>query len=170
MRRSPEPWLRATHLDVDPVQRQALHALELCGEDCLHWRERLVHGETDARPFGLEPISFHLRHIARSLDRLLSYAEGAKLDEAQFLALRTEMESGGSPESLRAELNLALDRSARRIRAFSPTQFGEPRYVGRARLPTTVAGLLIHCAEHTQRHTGQVVTTAKLLLALRVQV
>ena len=39
----------------------------------------------------------------------------------------------------------------------------EARAVGRARLPTTVLGLLFHAAEHSQRHAGQVVTTAKIV-------
>jgi hypothetical protein len=57
--------------------------------------------------------------------------------------------------------------SASRIQAFSPDEYNAPRTVGRAALPTTVGGLLIHCADHTQRHVGQAVTTAKLLLAMR---
>jgi len=39
--------------------------------------------------------------------------------------------------------------------------------VGRAMLPSTVGGLLIHCAEHTQRHVGQAVTTAKVVMGAR---
>jgi uncharacterized damage-inducible protein DinB len=39
------------------------------------------------------------------------------------------------------------------------------RGVGRAQLPSNVLGLLFHAAEHASRHTGQVVTTAKMLKA-----
>jgi uncharacterized damage-inducible protein DinB len=42
----------------------------------------------------------------------------------------------------------------------------DPRAIGRAALPTNVFGLLCHIAEHTQRHTGQVVTTAKIVRGL----
>jgi hypothetical protein len=38
--------------------------------------------------------------------------------------------------------------------------------VGRARLPSTVFGLLFHVAEHTQRHAGQAITTAKIVRGL----
>jgi uncharacterized damage-inducible protein DinB len=34
------------------------------------------------------------------------------------------------------------------------------RKVGRAGLPATVLGLLVHAAEHTTRHVGQAMTTA----------
>jgi uncharacterized damage-inducible protein DinB len=37
---------------------------------------------------------------------------------------------------------------------------------GRARLPSTVLGLLFHAAEHASRHTGQIVTTSKLVRGL----
>ena len=39
----------------------------------------------------------------------------------------------------------------------------EPRGVGRKQLPSTVLGLLFHAAEHVQRHTGQLLVTAKML-------
>jgi hypothetical protein len=39
----------------------------------------------------------------------------------------------------------------------------EPRRVGRAGLPATVIGLLFHGAEHSTRHAGQAITTARIL-------
>ena len=51
------------------------------------------------------------------------------------------------------------------MRAFAPESYEEFRGIGRRQLPTTVGGLLIHCAEHTSRHVGQAVTTAKLVTA-----
>ena len=164
-----EPWLRGTLLEVDAVQRAVLHALELAAEDCKKWCGDLTDAELNARPFGLEPIAFHLRHIARSLDRLLSYAEGTQLDATQKAALRTELDPGATHSGLFAEFVASLRTSSARIRAFTQDQYNAPRGVGRAALPTTVGGLLIHCADHTQRHVGQAVTTAKLLLAMRTQ-
>jgi uncharacterized damage-inducible protein DinB len=41
----------------------------------------------------------------------------------------------------------------------------EVRTVGKKQLPTTVAGLLVHIADHTQRHVGQAITTAKIVAA-----
>jgi uncharacterized damage-inducible protein DinB len=112
-------------------------------------------------------VAFHVRHIARSLDRLLSYAEGTQLDATQLNALRTELNPDATRDAVLAEFHAALRSSASRIRAFLPEHFNAPRTVGRAALPTTLGGLLVHCADHTQRHTGQAVTTAKLLVGMR---
>jgi len=75
MERVVEPWLRGTLTEVEPVRRAVLHALELAGEDVERWCEGLSEEEMFARPFGLPPVAFQLRHIVRSLDRLLTYAE-----------------------------------------------------------------------------------------------
>jgi len=162
-----EPWLRGTHTEVDAVTRAVLHALELAEEDAAKWCGGLTDAEINARPYGIAPVAFHLRHIPRSLDRLLSYAEGAQLDASQKAALKTELDEGATTESVMAELREGLRSAAKRIRAFTPQQYNDARGVGRAALPTTVGGLLVHCADHTQRHIGQAVTTAKIVMAMR---
>ena len=161
---APEPWLRGTLTDIDPIRRQILHALELSAEDATRWLDPLTDKPLLARPHNLAPIAFHLRHIARSLDRLLTYAEGNQLTPAQLAALKSELTEGTAAEA-RAEFRAVLATSAARIRAIHPDRFAEPRGVGRKQLPTTVGALLVHCADHTQRHTGQFVTTAKVLAA-----
>ncbi len=163
----PEPWLRGTLTEVDAVRRQVLHALELAGEDVELWCAELSDAEMDARPFGIASVAFHLRHIARSLDRLLTYAEGGQLSGAQMEALRSELEPGAVAEVVLAEVRAGLGEAAERVRMFSSARYEEPRGVGRAMLPSTVGGLLIHCAEHTQRHSGQAVTTAKVVMGMR---
>ena len=108
-----EPWLRGTLTEVEPVRRAVLHALELAGEDAARWAERLSDAEMFARPAGLPSVAFQLRHIVRSLDRLLTYAERGLLSsvelrggelrvlsEAQMSALRTEMDVGTAAEVL----------------------------------------------------------------------
>ena len=162
-----EPWLRGTLADVDAVTRGVLHALELAEEDVVNWCRALTDAEMNVRPFGLAPLAFHVRHIARSLDRLLSYAEGTQLDATQKAALRTELDDRATRDGLLAELASALRTSADRVRAFSPEQYNAARGVGRVGRPTSIGGLLVHCADHTQRHVGQVVTTAKLVIAMR---
>ncbi|HSM88294.1 MAG TPA: DinB family protein [Candidatus Limnocylindrales bacterium] len=163
----PEPWLRGTLTDVPPVQRAVLHALELAREDLERWCEGLTDEELNARPGGIAPVSFHLRHIARSMDRLLTYAEGAQLSPEQIAVMKTELAQGATRNELLAELVVGLSKSARRIRAFSPQQLEEHRAVGKKQLPTTVGGLLVHVADHTQRHVGQAITTAKIIMAER---
>jgi uncharacterized damage-inducible protein DinB len=164
---APEPWLRDTHHDIDPIRRAVLHALELTAEDATRWCDPLTEDQIFARPFGLPPIAFHLRHIARSLDRLLTYAEGNQLTPDQLAALKSELDTSNPEPSTAAEVydefRSGLERAAERIRAIPPKLFAEHRAIGRKQLPTTVASLLVHCADHTQRHTGQFVTTAKIV-------
>jgi uncharacterized damage-inducible protein DinB len=162
-----EPWLRGTLTHVDAVRRQVLYALELAAEDVELWCAPLSDEEIEARPLDLPSVGFHLRHIARSLDRLLTYAEGQQLSERQTKALRTEMESEAGREATFMEFAKAMEVSVDRVLAISPTSYEEARGVGRRMLPSTVGGLLVHCAEHTQRHTGQAVTTAKVIAAMR---
>jgi len=163
----PEPWLRGTLQGIPAVQRAVLHALELAAEDLQRWCANLTESEIHSRPANLPSIAFHIRHMARSLDRLLTYAEGKALSGQQLLALKSEMDPSGSPQSILGELGASLEISFTRIRAFESSHLEHPRAVGRENLPATVAGLLIHVADHTQRHTGQAITTAKLLVALR---
>jgi uncharacterized damage-inducible protein DinB len=163
----PEPWLRGTLTDVPAVQRAVLHALELAREDLAKWCGNLSDAELNARPANLAAVAFHIRHISRSIDRLLTYAEGKELDGEQLHALRSELDPGASRDEIFAELAGALEKGASRVRAFGPNQLGEPRTVGKKRLPTAVGSLLIHIAEHTQRHVGQAITTAKVVVASR---
>ncbi len=161
--RLPEPWLRGTLPEVDAVRRQVLHALELAREDVSHWTEGRSEAELHARPFGLASVAYHLRHIARSLDRLLTYAEGRQLSASQLAGLAGEMDAGATRTDLLSEFNAALQEAAGRVLNIAPQTFEEKREVGRKKLPTTVGGLLVHCAEHTQRHVGQAITTSKVV-------
>jgi uncharacterized damage-inducible protein DinB len=167
--KQPEPWLRDTLKDIPAVPRAVLHALELASEDLNRWCGGLTDEEINARPGGLAPVAFHLRHIARSLDRLLTYAEGHLLNEEQLAALRTELDPGANREDLFSELSAAIARGMARIRAINVSELEEPRSVGAKRLPTTVAGLLVHIADHSQRHVGQAITTAKIVLAQKTK-
>jgi uncharacterized damage-inducible protein DinB len=162
-----EPWLRGTLTEVDAVRRQVLHALELAEEDCERWCAGLSLEELEARPLGLPSVGFQMRHIVRSLDRLLTYLEGRQLSEEQMTALRSEMETASSRAELFAKFEVGMATAAVRVRAIAPGSYEEVRWVGRDRLPSTIGGLMVHCAEHTQRHVGQMVTTAKVVAAER---
>jgi hypothetical protein len=161
----PEPWLRGTLAELPSVHRAVLHALELAGEDLHRWCGQLTDAQLNQRPVQIAPVSFHFRHIARSLDRLLTYAEGSFLSEEQLAGLKSELSPGASRGELFAELSAALATSASRIRSFSHADLEALRSVGRNKLPTTLGGLLVHIADHTQRHVGQAITTAKIVLA-----
>jgi uncharacterized damage-inducible protein DinB len=167
----PEPWLRGTHPEIPAVARAVLHAIELGQEDLTFWCGQLSEQELSATPSGLPSIAFHLRHIARSLDRLLTYAEGRQLNERRLQALSSEAEPQCSRAEIFSELSAALTASSARILQLGekPDSLNQPRTVGRKNLPTTVAGLLVHIADHTQRHVGQAITTAKIVMAQRNQ-
>jgi uncharacterized damage-inducible protein DinB len=162
-----EPWLRGTHADVPAVGRAVLHALELSLDDLTRWTAGLSDTEVHAQPLGLSSIAFHLRHIARSTDRLLSYAEGNQLSAEQLAALKAEQSGEESLATLLAEVEASFSNAGDRIRVLATADMDTFRGVGRKQLPTSIGGALIHVADHTQRHTGQVVTTAKLVKALR---
>ena len=163
----PEPWLRGTLSEVGAIPRGVLHALELAGEDLKKWCGPLTDAELNAKPHGLPSIGFQLRHIARSIDRLLTYAEGSALSTEQLDTLREEPKGDATSQSVFDELSLALERGSRRVRVLGKSNLEEPRTVGKKALPTTLGGLLVHVADHTQRHVGQAITTAKILLSER---
>ena len=161
-----EPWLRGTHTDVPPVARAVLHALELAGDDANRWTDGLSDLDIHKQPLGLRSVASQLRHIAGSVDRLLTYAEGGQLSDQQLRALKAEESGAETREDLLAQMQTALTQAAKRVRALASADLNTERRVGRKNLPTTLGGALIHVADHTQRHVGQLVTTAKLVKAL----
>ena len=158
-----EPWLRGTETDVPAVARAVLHALQLAEEDLLRWCGDLSDAELNARPAGIASVAFHIRHLARSLDRLLTYAEGRSLSEQQLSRLRTELDAGATHKDLFAELAGAFSDGAARVRALAGANLETSRVVGEKHLPTSLGGLLVHVADHSQRHVGQAITTAKVV-------
>jgi hypothetical protein len=149
-----------------------LHALDLALEDLRKWTEGLTDLEIHTLPLELPPIAFHLRHIARSVDRLLSYAEGNQLSPDQLAKLKSEVVGPQHDEretlaALLAEVETSFRNAAERVRALAVADMNTFRGVGRKQLPTSIGGALVHVADHTQRHVGQVVTTAKVLKAMR---
>ena len=111
-------------------------------------------------------MGFHARHAAGALDRLFTYARGETLSSGQRAALAAETapdEQGkGSAPDIVTTFEVQVERALAQLRATPTDRLTEPREVGRARLPSTVLGLLFHAAEHTQRHVGQIITTAKI--------
>ena len=162
-----EPWLRGTRVDTDVLRRQVLHALDLASEDVHRWCAGLSDAEMHARICGLPSVAFQISHMARSLDRLLTYAEGNQLSKRQLTQLGTEAHAAAPAKEVLAEFDAGIASAIHRVLAFSPVSYEQVRGVGRKMLPATVGGLLIHCAEHTQRHVGQAITTAKLIVAMR---
>jgi len=152
---------------VPAIGRAVLHAFDLALDDLTKWTEGLTDAEVHSHPLTLPSIAFHLRHIARSTDRLLSYAEGNQLSIEQLTALKAEQSGEESLATLLAEIEVSFSNAADRVRVLATADLNTFRGVGRKQLPTSIGGALVHVADHTQRHVGQVVTTAKVLKALR---
>ena len=170
MAERPEAWLRGPIEGVDPYLIPVAHALLQAGDDVQRAVGGLTVDELWARPGGAASIGFHLEHIAGATDRLLTYARGEALSEEQFRALKAEGDPGepraGATELVGATL-AALETAMTQLRRTSPATLLEEREVGRSRLPTTVLGLLFHAGEHATRHTGQIITTARIVRARR---
>src|ERR1039457_1079805 len=111
-----ELWLRGTHTDVPAVGRAVLHALELALDDLTKWTEGLTDAEVHSQPLGLPSVAFHLRQIARSTDRLLSYAEGNQLSSEQLAALKGEQSGEESLAALLAEVEVSFSSATDRVR------------------------------------------------------
>jgi uncharacterized damage-inducible protein DinB len=120
------------------------------------------------RPGGIASPGFHLQHLAGVLDRLLTYARDQALDHTQLKDLAAEgtpIEGQSTVAELLNRFNIQIDKALEQVSRTPESTLSQIRYVGRARLPSTLAGLLFHAAEHTQRHNGQLLVTARVLMA-----
>ena len=157
-----EPWLRGPLAGVNPLVAPTLHAFAQAREDLALWTDGLTDAEIWLRPHGLAPVGFQLRHIAGSVERLTTYLRGEQLAPEQLIAIPHEMDPGPGRLTLLAEVNEALQQCEQVIRSLDSNILTDSRSVGRKELPTTVIGLVVHLAEHTQRHVGELIVTTKL--------
>ena len=160
-----EPWLRGPLPGVPALLQPVAHALVQAREEVPEFVADVSGAALWARPAGRASVGFHLQHLAGVLDRLLTYARGEALADDQLAALRAEgvphpaLTTGG----LVSAFEDAVDRALGQVRATNPATLLEARAVGRDRVPSTVLGLLVHAAEHTQRHAGQLLVTAAVV-------
>jgi uncharacterized damage-inducible protein DinB len=113
-------------------------------------------------------LGFHLKHLAGSVDRISTYLVGEPLTEVQLQQLSSESDGKGSVTELLAQIEARLQEAEERLRRVNPAQLFDLRTVGRKGFPSTVIGLLVHLAEHTQRHLGQAITLAQVIRGSRV--
>ena len=160
-----EAWLNGTLTGFAPHLMPAAHALTQAAKDLNKVALDLNNQQLLARPNSAPSIAFHLRHIAGSIDRLLTYARAEQLTDRQFAELKAET-ALDSDESARELTEKAVRKIAEVLDALKntpPEILFEARFVGRKKLPTNVFGLLFHIAEHTARHVGQITTTAQIV-------
>lgn len=161
----PEFWLRGPVEGCSRWLMPAAQALLQIRADLVREVTPLTQQQVWREINGTPSVGFHLKHISGSVDRLLAYARGETLNEAQFAFLNTEREPGAGRDALLSAALMRLDQALQQIRATPDEELFSEREVGRARLKTSVFGLLIHIAEHTQRHCGQITTLARILRA-----
>jgi uncharacterized damage-inducible protein DinB len=160
-----EWWQRGPVEGVPAVLQPVAHILLQVRESVSELVENLTLDEWNARPAGVASAAFHVRHIAGVIDRLFTYARGEALSEKQFDALRSEgaaLDASGVAAVLKS-LSARVDLAVAELRQIDPSTLGEFRGVGRAQLPSTVIGCLVHGAEHAMRHVGQLSVTTRIV-------
>ena len=158
-----EPWLRGPIEGVHPLVAPILYALQHAREDLAKHTDGLTTEQIWATPHGFGSAGFHIRHIAGSTDRLMTYLMSRELTDEQMAALRDESRALGiDRDELLGLLDAAFARAETVVRSIDPGTLTAARTVGRKKLPTTVIGLLTHIAEHMMRHVGQAISACKL--------
>lgn len=160
-----EWWQRGPVDGVPAVLQPVAHILLQVGESVDELVASLTEREWNARPAGIASAVFHVRHMTGVIDRLFTYARGRALSEDQFAAIRREGESlaatdvAGTLDALHARIGDAVAE----LRTIDVATLGDFRGVGRAQLPSTVIGCLVHGAEHSMRHVGQLSVTTRIV-------
>jgi uncharacterized damage-inducible protein DinB len=165
-----EPWLRGPIPGIPPLLQPVAHALLMSREDIDRAVEGLTPDQVWMSPGGAATIGFHVAHLSGATDRLFTYARGEVLTPEQRDTYRAEAklsETRPSLDDLLTKWHETIEIALAQLRATREEDPLEPREVGRDRLPSNVLGLLFHAAEHASRHTGQVVTTSKVVRATR---
>ncbi|HXG89334.1 MAG TPA: DinB family protein [Vicinamibacterales bacterium] len=159
-----EVWLSGPIDGVPPLLMPPAHTLVQVRHDVTSLLGELP-SEQLWRPVGASaPIGFHALHIAGSIERLMTYARGEQLTDAQMHALGGEPTMTGlAAHDLTARVDGAIDVALQQIRATPADALLIERFVGRKMLPSTTLGLIVHAAEHALRHAGQMATLKKVL-------
>lgn len=167
-----EWWQRGPVEGVPDVLQPVAHILLQVQESVGELVEGLTPAEWNARPANVASAAFHVRHMAGVIDRLFTYARGDALSEEQFAKLRregdllSEAEVGGVLDALSDRVGEAVAE----LRAYDPKSLSDFRAIGRAKLPSTVIGCLVHGAEHAMRHVGQLSVTVRVVKGNAAQV
>lgn len=163
----PEVWLRGPLPTVPALLQPVAHALLQAREEVTELLADFPADRLAERPLGLASVGFHLRHLTGVLDRTFTYARGEALSAAQLAYLAAEGQPPAHPgavQELVAAFAHQVDTALAQLKSTPEATLPAWRGVGRAQLPSTVIGLLVHAAEHTTRHVGQLLVTSKLVM------
>lgn len=163
---NPEYWLRGPVDGVIPLLQPVAHALLQAREDVTRAIAPLSTTQVWARPGEAASVGFHVKHLAGSLDRLLTYARGDQLSADQIAYLKSESGPGDRPQdaaALTQFLGSRIDGALAQVKNTAEAELLTERRVGRQGLLSSTLGLLFHAAEHCTRHAGQIITTARIV-------
>ena len=160
-----EVWLRGPAPGVPPLLQPVAHALLQAREELNAALHDFPAEWLNERPGGVASVGFHLQHLAGVLNRLLTYARAEALSKSQFSDFNAETPplpiAPDTAKRLVQRFNEEVDAALQQLRATAEASLTEVRGVGRAQVPSTLLGLLMHAAEHTTRHLGQLLVTAQ---------
>ncbi|MBZ9626615.1 DinB family protein [Psychroflexus sp. CAK1W] len=160
-----EHWLRGPVEGIPALLQPAAHAFLQTKLEAHRYTNNFDENKLWKTPFGRASIGFHLQHITGVIDRMLTYAQQKQLSETQFKYLKKEGKA--NDEVTLAVLLINLDAKVNEALLYFETlndaDLTEFRPVGRKKLPSTWIGVLFHAAEHSQRHSGQLMVTVSAL-------
>ena len=161
-----EVWLRGPLPDLPSHLQPVGHAMLQARADVDKFMQDFPEELIWERPAGVASVGYHLQHLTGILDRLFTYARGESLTEEQLAYLYAE----GKPTSANVQVqelvqqfHRQVDKALEQLRQTDEQQLTEVRRVGRAQVESTLLGLLFHAAEHSMRHVGQLLVTARVL-------
>lgn len=162
-----EVWQRGPIDGVPAPVQPVAHILLQVRESVMELTEGLTDAQWNARPANVASAAFHVRHITGVIDRLFTYARGEQLSPEQFAAIRAEGTPllTGDVSTVLDALSTRVDTALAELRTIDVATLGDFRGVGRAQLPSTVIGCLVHGAEHSMRHVGQLSVTVRVARA-----
>ncbi|MFN8570987.1 MAG: DinB family protein [Gemmatimonadaceae bacterium] len=160
-----EVWQRGPVEGIPAVLQPVAHILLQVRESVGEMVEGLTEEEWNSRPAGVASAAFHVRHMTGVIDRLFTYARGELLSQEQLAAIGGEgamLRTADVPGVLDA-LSARVEAALAELRTVDVNTLGDFRGVGRAQLPSTVIGCLVHGAEHAMRHVGQLSVTRRVV-------
>ena len=160
-----EWWQRGPIAGVPDVLQPVAHILLQVQESVHELVDGLTEEQWNARPANVASAAFHVRHITGVIDRLFTYARGQTLNDAQFAALKLEREpvTVADVSTVLSALDARVGAAIDELRNTDPATLGDFRGIGRKQLPSTVIGCLVHGAEHSMRHVGQLSVTVRVV-------
>jgi uncharacterized damage-inducible protein DinB len=161
-----EVWQRGPLPGFTPLLQPIAHALLQAREEVEVYMHDFPVALLWERPAGLASCGFHLQHLSGVLDRVFTYARSEGLNPEQFAQLEEEGKDatpGYTVNNLLERFSKQVDQALVQLKSTDAETLADYRGIGRAGLPSTVIGLLVHAAEHTMRHVGQLMVTAAVV-------